>query len=182
MDHAARFHDGAQAVSLQCGPQTLADNLATMVAARYAALLNTWDGEITPEFEAKIRFLRGLTHDVTQLQKSLHRAAQQSRDLERQKKDDAAQDLAQTKKAMIARIKADGRCGELAVRHGEKVSRAIVAVENAENESEARAAFPCPVYDPIQPNQTTSNQFPPAHAHAFAERLNTEILANSLQT
>src|SRR5579863_7162867 len=75
-----------------------------ILAARYAALLNSWDGEITPEFEAKIKFLRGLSQDITRLQKSLHSAAQQNHDLKRLQKQDAAEDLESAKKIATARL------------------------------------------------------------------------------
>ncbi len=58
--------------------RALADNLATMVAAQYARLLNRWDGEPDPKFEAKLHVLRRLSRDVVQLQKSIHQAALQN--------------------------------------------------------------------------------------------------------
>jgi hypothetical protein len=151
-DHAAQFQEGAAALQAQCEPQTLADNLAAVLAARYAALLQTWDGEITPAFEAKIRLLRGLTHDITQLQKSLHRAAQQRRDLARQKKEDAAQDLAQAKQDTISRLKTNIRAANLSVINPPDIARAIAAVEIAQTENEVFQVLPHRKSNLIQPN------------------------------
>ena len=171
MDHAARFHDGAEALQSQCEAQTLADNLATVLAARYAALLNVWDGEITPEFEAKIRFLRGLTHDITQLQKSLHRAAQQQRDLTRQKKADAAEDLAQTKKDAITRLKTPNRQTQWARVYGAELGDAIALVEGAQSENEVHTLLHDIPSGSIILNQTISELPTP---HPAPEPLNTE--------
>jgi len=96
LDDAARLAETASTLQNQSDPSQLADNLALVLAARYAAILNNWDGEITPEFEASLAVLRRLTQDVVQLQKALHRAddhqvrRQENRDQRLQKaKDDA---------------------------------------------------------------------------------------------
>jgi hypothetical protein len=55
----------------------LAGDLAALLAVRYAALLNTWDGEADPEFEQRLRLLRGLGQDIALMQRTLHRASLQ---------------------------------------------------------------------------------------------------------
>jgi hypothetical protein len=52
----------------------LAGRMAAILAARYAALLNPWDGGADPEFEKKLRLLRGLNRDIALLQKTLQQA------------------------------------------------------------------------------------------------------------
>jgi hypothetical protein len=48
----------------------LTDQLATLVAARYAATLVDWDGEVSDEFRRKLRLLHGLCDDMVQLRRS----------------------------------------------------------------------------------------------------------------
>ena len=48
---ASSFSEGADELEENVGGCELVDNLAIVVAARYAALLSGWDGEVTPEFE-----------------------------------------------------------------------------------------------------------------------------------
>jgi hypothetical protein len=57
-------------------PGRLADRLATVLTARYAALLHHWDGEVTDELQKKLRVLHGLCRDVTCLRRGEHSAAQ----------------------------------------------------------------------------------------------------------
>jgi Skp family chaperone for outer membrane proteins len=154
MDHASRLHEGVHERTEPCDPPALADNLAIVLVARYAALLNSWDGEITSEFAAKIKFLRDLTRDVTQLQKSLHRAAQQTRDLDRERKADAAEDLAAAKQAAAARLMADSRCRTLANFTGGEVAHHRVAVETAASPREVAAVLDRFLSESIQPNPT----------------------------
>ncbi len=55
----------------------LAGDMAKLLAVRYAALLNTWDGEADPKFERGLRLLRGLGQDIALLQRTLHRSSLQ---------------------------------------------------------------------------------------------------------
>ena len=50
----------------------LADDLATLLAARYAALLHTWKGEVNKKLTGKLRVLHGLTSDVAKLRRGDH--------------------------------------------------------------------------------------------------------------
>jgi hypothetical protein len=52
----------------------LTDHLATVVAARYAAALAGWNGEVTDEFRRKLRALRGLCQDIVELRRGDHSA------------------------------------------------------------------------------------------------------------
>ena len=45
----------------------LADSLAAFMTVRYARLLRNWSGEVTPEFEQKLRLLRGIMGDLTRM-------------------------------------------------------------------------------------------------------------------
>lgn len=50
----------------------LTDHLATVLAARYAAALAGWDGEVTEEFRRKLRVLHGLCQDIVELRRGDH--------------------------------------------------------------------------------------------------------------
>lgn len=53
----------------------LADRLATVLTARYAALLHRWNGEVTDEFQKKPRVLHEMCRDITHLRRGEHSAA-----------------------------------------------------------------------------------------------------------
>jgi hypothetical protein len=61
----------------------LADHLATVLAARYAALLAGWDGEVTEEFRRQLRVLHSLGQDFVELRRGDHSGARL--DLERER-------------------------------------------------------------------------------------------------
>lgn len=50
----------------------LTDNLATVLAVRYALALAEWDGQVTGKFRRKLRLLHGLCRHVTQLRRGDH--------------------------------------------------------------------------------------------------------------
>jgi hypothetical protein len=79
---AAALTQGAREVTQTFSARELADNLAITVAAQFARLLNRWDGEPDPKFEAKLQILRRLTRDVVQLQRSIHQADKQNKEAE----------------------------------------------------------------------------------------------------
>jgi hypothetical protein len=62
----------------------LAGKMVGLLAIRYAALLNSWDGEPDPQFEKKLLLLRGLNRDIALLQKSLLQAGRHKIEDERQ--------------------------------------------------------------------------------------------------
>ena len=46
-----------------------------LLAARYAAALADWNGEVTEEFRRKLRALRGLCQDIVELRRGDHSGA-----------------------------------------------------------------------------------------------------------
>lgn len=62
----------------------LTDHLATVLAARYAGALASWDGEVTEEFRRKLRALRGLCQDIVELRRGDHSGARLALERERQ--------------------------------------------------------------------------------------------------
>jgi hypothetical protein len=80
---ARHLSDSAEEMDEYVDIPLLAGNLAALLAARYAALLNTWDGEPDPKFEDKLRLLRGLNRDIALLQKTMHQASRQKREFDK---------------------------------------------------------------------------------------------------
>ena len=54
---------------------TLGDHLATVLAARYAAVLSGWNGEPDEPFQRKLRVLRSLCQDIAVLRRGDHHSA-----------------------------------------------------------------------------------------------------------
>lgn len=54
---------------------SLADQLAVVLAARYAALFSGWKGELDEEFRRQTRTLRALCQDIVELRRGDHSAA-----------------------------------------------------------------------------------------------------------
>jgi hypothetical protein len=113
----------------------LADDVATVLAARYAALISKWDGEVDAKFESKARVLNGLCRGVVQLQRGLHRAARNHHDLieeleekSRKLKESCKKRLldqvwAIHREPMVAKIFGGGEAGR-------KLAKYVIALEN----------------------------------------------------
>jgi hypothetical protein len=80
IDHAYELERNVNELGARVEAPLLAGQLAAMLAARYAALINTWDGEPDPVFEQKLRLLRGLNRDVAMLQRTLLQAGRHERE------------------------------------------------------------------------------------------------------
>lgn len=62
---------------------SLADHLAVVLSARYAALVSGWNGEMNEEFRRKARALRTLCQDIAELRRGDHYSARLRLDLDR---------------------------------------------------------------------------------------------------
>ena len=80
IDHAYELDRNVGELGERVETPLLAGQLAAMLAARYAALINTWDGEPDPVFEQKLRLLRGLNRDIALLQRTLLQAGRHERE------------------------------------------------------------------------------------------------------
>ncbi len=74
---------------------SLADDLATVVTARYAAALAGWNGEMSDELRRKLRALRLLCQDIVELRRGDHSAVRLKLEQERlaEEKDWTAEEL-----------------------------------------------------------------------------------------
>jgi len=82
----------------------VADDVATVLAARYAALISKWDGEVDEKFEAKARVLNGLCRAVVQLQRGMHRAKKNNEDYIRGLEEDFQRQRAENKNKRLERM------------------------------------------------------------------------------
>ena len=87
IEQARQLSDGRDEMEESVDTSLLPGALAGALAARYAALLNSWDGEPDPKFEDKLRVLRGLNRDIALLQKTMHLANQQEKAAEQEAED-----------------------------------------------------------------------------------------------
>ncbi len=74
IDDARRLSKEASELN-QLSHERLTDNLATVLAARYAAAIAGWNGESTPKFRRQLRDLRSLCDGIIDLRRGDHRAA-----------------------------------------------------------------------------------------------------------
>jgi hypothetical protein len=113
----------------------LAGDLVVVLAARYAGLLNTWDGEPDPKFEKKLRVLRGLAQDMALVRRTLHRATKQKNEFEQKLEDEQKQSMEEMKKELLAPIWAKFESKPLAELfgggdRGRKLAEFVTAVQN----------------------------------------------------
>jgi hypothetical protein len=136
----------------------LAGDLVAVVAAHYAGLLNTWDGQADPKFEEKLRVLRGLTHDIALIQRTIHRSTNQKNEFEQKLEDDHKRVMAEAKSKALAPIWAWWERGPLAQMFGggeagKKMAEFVSAIQHD---------LPLPKFDKTeQPGQTQSNPVKP---------------------
>jgi hypothetical protein len=104
--NASRMSEYCEQVENSADVPLLAGKMATLLAARYAALLNTWDGTPTPEFEGKLRLLRGLNRDLALLQKTLERSARQKIEDVRQNEEEDERNDEKRRKMLLRPLQA----------------------------------------------------------------------------
>lgn len=115
--------------------KVLADDLATVLAARFAGLLTHWNGEVDEKFEARSRVLNGICRSVVQLQRSMHRAKKDNEDYVQGLEEEGQRVKEMVKKRKLDQVWAVRRepvvaqlfgGGEL----GRKLAQYVVALEN----------------------------------------------------
>jgi len=85
------------------GP-TLPDQVATVLAARFAGLVLHWNGQCTPEFEARSRALSRLCRSVVALQRESRRAQRERLETERLREEQAEREQEKLKNRLIGPI------------------------------------------------------------------------------
>ena len=122
----------------------LAEHLASVLTARYAALLADWQGEATDEFRRKLRSLGGLCQDIVELRRGDHSAARLRIEQER-----LARDRQQTEDEVVEHFKRWARnpkvrdwicCGSLSPEERERRIREIFGLSPGETANPAAHA------------------------------------------
>jgi hypothetical protein len=163
LSHALQLSEGSDYLEEAVDMPLLAGKLVAVVAARYAALLNTWDGEPDPKFEAKLRILRGLARDIALIQKTIHQATLQKNEFEQKKEDDFKQAREEMKRQTLAPILAKFKIPSLAAmfgggESGRKVAEFITAIrddlplpdsDKEDQPGQAQSSLVKPKLDPV---------------------------------
>jgi hypothetical protein len=102
-EHAQNTKDFAEDLSGE-EEHVLADDVAMVLAARYAALLSKWDGEVDEKFEAKTRVLNRICRSVVQLQRSMHRAKKDNEEYIRGLEEENEQLKEKQKQKLLAHV------------------------------------------------------------------------------
>jgi hypothetical protein len=134
MLQARQLSDSASEMEDIVDTPLLPGALAGALAARYAALLNSWDGEPDPKFEEKLRLLRGLNRDIALLQRTMHQASRQKREFEQALEESKRREIEEVKRETVAPIWAMLERDELAGifgggERGRKMAEVITAVK-----------------------------------------------------
>ena len=140
----------------------MTDSLATVLAARYAAALAGWNGELTEELRGKLRGLRSLCQDIVELRRGDHSGArlnleQERLDREREKtEEEVVEHFKRWAKNPGVR---DWICQDwVSPEEHERRLRAILGLEPITPEETATDGQES---SPVKPNQTESNQIKP---------------------
>jgi hypothetical protein len=134
ISQAHQLSESADEMEESVETQLLAGELATMLAARYAALLNSWDGEVEAQFVEKVRLLRALNQDIALLQRTMHKASQHKREHAQAEEEREKRIIEEVKKETLAPIwaKMDQEQYEVVLGGGErarKLAEVITAVK-----------------------------------------------------
>jgi len=86
----------------ECFEGVLADDAATVLAARFGVLIAKWDGAVDEKFEAKARVLNQLCRSVVQLQRAMHQSNRDNREAERIQEEKEQRDHEEEKRKLQA--------------------------------------------------------------------------------
>jgi hypothetical protein len=179
---ARRLSDSAEDMDEYVDIPLLAGKLAAVLAARYAALLNSWDGEPDPKFEEKLRVLRGLNRDIALLQKTMHQASRQKREFEKAAEENEKRIEKEVKDEVLAPILAKVESDAMAAvlgggEWGRKMADVMAAVKYdlpppgerkfKVQSSKFKAGKPSQTRsEPVQASPTESSQVAPSQAES----------------
>ncbi len=140
----------------------LTDHLATVLAARYAAALAGWDGEVTDEFRRTLRTLHGLCQDIVELRRGDHSGARLNLEQERLERE-----REKTEEEVVEHFKRWAKNPQvrdwllkdwISPEERERRIREIFGLPPKPPEEAATAG---PESSPVKPDQTESNQIKP---------------------
>ncbi len=140
----------------------LTDHLATVLAARYAAALAGWDGEVTDEFRRKLRALHGLCQDIVELGRGVHSGARlnlEQERLEREREKTEEEVLEHFKRWANNPQVRDWICQDWV--SPKERERRLREIFGRAPKTPDEAATDGTVSNPVKPDQTESNQIKP---------------------
>ncbi len=135
----------------------LTDHLATVLAARYAAALAGWNGEVNEDFRRKLRALRGLCQDIVELRRGDHSGARLSMErerLEREREKSEDEVVAQFERWAKNPAVRDWICQAWVTPEESRRRMREIFGRPAEPEAEPSKA---PESNPVKPSQTESD-------------------------
>ena len=136
----------------------LTDHLATVLAARYAAALAGWNGEVTEEFRGKLRALRGLCQDIVELRRGDHSGARLNMERERseREREKTEEEVAtQFERWTSNQAVRDALCRNWL--NPEERTRRLRELFGLSPEPAAETGSPTPESNPVKPSQTESD-------------------------
>jgi hypothetical protein len=102
--HASDLSAGCRDLEEEVETPLLAGDLLTVLAARYAGLLNRWDGVAEAKFEENLRVLHGLARDVALMQRAMYQASRQRNEHEQKLESNEQKLKEELKQAALAPI------------------------------------------------------------------------------
>jgi hypothetical protein len=119
----------------------LADDVVTVLAARYAALISRWDGEVDDKFEARARVLNGLCRSVVQLQQGMHQGKREKRQFMEELEEKSRKQQTDCKKRLLDQVWAIQREPIVAKAFGggevgRRLAKYVVALQNDDLDAE----------------------------------------------
>jgi hypothetical protein len=140
----------------------LTDHLATVLAARYAAALAGWDGEVTDEFRRKQRALRGLCQDIVELRRGDHSGARLNLEQERlgREREKTEEEVVEHFKRWVKNPEVRDLICQNWVNPEER-ERRMRAIFGLPPKPPKAAATDVPESNPVKLDQTESNQIKP---------------------
>ncbi len=135
LEQAKVLEDAVEEIDQEMEAQSLPRLLAGVLAVRYAALLNGWNGEVDEKIEGQLRLLRGMVRDVALLQRTLERASRLERDIDREEEERERRELEEIKSRTLRTLWSVTQRGSLVRafgggKLGERMADIIEAVEN----------------------------------------------------
>ncbi len=147
LEQAKGLEDAAGEINQEMEAQSLPRLLAGVLAVRYAALLNGWNGEVDEKIEGQLRLLRGMVRDVALLQRTLERASRLERDINREEEEQEQREREEIKSRTLRTLWSVTQRGSLVRafgggKQGERMADIIEAVENDRPIPEAKEDLP----------------------------------------
>ncbi|MGD1084821.1 MAG: hypothetical protein ABSA47_08755 [Verrucomicrobiota bacterium] len=128
--HAFQLSENASDMAEVVDSAALPGHLVAALAARYAALLNTWDGGADPKFEQKLRPLRALAQDISLIEKTMQRA--------RHQKNEYLQQLEDETQRAVAAVKAEALTPFWAALHRNSLTRRLAGGNKGKKADKAK--------------------------------------------